>query len=393
MIVIRKKNSAVRIGMLVSLLVMSCSSKPTIEERSRVETVESILGEFERQLDKDVKDDNIQGSLSSAVVKDDKIIWSKAFGYSNRDKKVLADTNTVYRTGSVTKSFTAFLMMTLAEAGTIKLSDPVELYLPEIRNLKGYKEDNKITFAQLASHTSGLNAEPDLRGLDDGPIEAWETKVLAAIPTTASIAKPGERYAYSNIGYSILGLALSRAAHQSYIDLVQQKIFDPLHMDDSYFKFSEDKRATLAQGLEGGPLGAIRTDVTEMELLGRGYKVPTGGIFSTPNDLARFVINNMGFSPLLKKESMDEMQSSKNPDRNSDDRNGYGFSFYRDKQLNLVEKAGGISGYTAKFSFDKDSHYGVVILRNSNWGITDINLRTIVLIRNLNELSKRDHSN
>ncbi|MBA4056583.1 MAG: hypothetical protein C0490_17845, partial [Marivirga sp.] len=74
-------------------------------------SVASIISAFETQIQKDLKDDNIEGSISAAIIKNDEIIWSKAFGYSNSENRTLADTTTIYRTGSISKSFTAFLMM------------------------------------------------------------------------------------------------------------------------------------------------------------------------------------------------------------------------------------------------------------------------------------------
>lgn len=130
-----------------------------------------ILDEFGKQLEKDVRDDNINGSISAAIVKEDKIIWSRAFGTSTVNGSSLANTNTIYRIGSIAKSFTAFLMMLLVQEGAIELDDAVERYFPEIRELEGYSDATKITFRQLASHTAGLIREPKLEKADVGPID------------------------------------------------------------------------------------------------------------------------------------------------------------------------------------------------------------------------------
>jgi CubicO group peptidase (beta-lactamase class C family) len=350
------------------------------------ETIQSVINDFQRQLEIDVRDDNINGSISAAILKDNKIIWSKAFGYTDSDNKIMADTSSIYRVGSITKSFTAFLMMELVEEGKIKLNDPIELYFPEINKLEGYSDSTKITFAQLASHTSGLIREPKLQGADEGPIAEWENKVIASLPMTSFASRPGESFNYSNIGYAILGLALSRAAHEPYVELVEQKIFKPLNMNNTFFILPEKKRAFLAKGLDGGPLGKINTEVPLTEIDGRGYKVPNGGIFSTPNDLAKFIMCNMSYFPLLKSESINLMQAPKNPPNDHNDRYGFGVGLFQEAPFNIVEHAGGVSGYISKFSFDKDSHYGVVVMRNYMWGVTDINLRTLFLLRKLKSL-------
>ncbi len=102
-----------------------------------------IMDEFENQLRKDLKDDDIHGSMSAAIIKKDKMIWAKAFGPSTIQGELLATVDTIYRAGSIAKSFTAFLMMQLVQEGTIELDDPVETYLPEIRELEGYSDSTK----------------------------------------------------------------------------------------------------------------------------------------------------------------------------------------------------------------------------------------------------------
>ena len=95
-----------------------------------------IIEEFEHQLEKNVRDDNINGSISAAIVKQDRVIWARAFGTSHVDTLVPARPDTIYRAGSIAKSFTSFLMMQLVQAGTIELDDPVEKHFPEIRELE-----------------------------------------------------------------------------------------------------------------------------------------------------------------------------------------------------------------------------------------------------------------
>jgi CubicO group peptidase (beta-lactamase class C family) len=152
----------------------------------------SIIDEFENQLKKDVNDDHINGSISAAIVKKNKMIWSEAFGTLNINGHVLANTQTIYRVGSIAKSFTAFLMMQLLQDGLIELDSPVEMHFPEIREVEGYSDSTKITFRQFASHTSGLIREPKLEKADSGPIEEWENKVIQSIPKTSFESKPGE---------------------------------------------------------------------------------------------------------------------------------------------------------------------------------------------------------
>ena len=335
---------------------------------------------------KRLEDDNINGSISAAIVKGDEIIWSKAYGTSDIDNKIMADSITIYRTGSISKSFTAFLMMKLVQEGTIELDEQIEKYLPEISELNGYSDSTKITFLQLASHTSGLIREPNLENAASGPIEEWESKVLQSIPKTSFQSKPGEKYSYSNIGFGILGLTLSRATEKSFIELVKDKIFNPLNMNNSYFIVPHDKLGNLAKGLGGGPLGDLNREKPEKEHIGRGYKVPNGAIYSTPNDLAKFMMANMGYSEMLNKDNLELMQTTKTPEGEWRQNYGLGFSLYQDSTISTVGHGGSVSGYTAKFEFEKESKYGVILMRNYNWGITNLGLRSKILLRKLKNL-------
>jgi CubicO group peptidase (beta-lactamase class C family) len=372
--------------LIISIIGFNCSSN---EDFNEANSLISILNEFDTQLKKDLADDNINGSISAAIVKGNKIIWSKAYGISDIEKNTKADTTTIYRIGSITKSFTAFLMMQLVQEGIIKLNDPIEKYLPEIVGLKGYSDSTKITFLQLASHTSGIVREPDLEKADSGLIDEWETKILLSIPKTSFQSKPGARYSYSNIGFGILGLTLSRAAHKPYIEMVKDKIFKPLKMNNSFFIVPDNKLSNLAKGMNGGPQGKLDMNTPKAEHAGRGYKVPNGGIYSTPNDLAKFMICMMGYSEMLSKDNLGLMQNTRTPKGEWWENYGLGLLLYQDSTITTVGHGGSVSGYTANFIFEKDCQYGVILMRNYNWGITDLELRPLSLLKKLKKLDTK----
>lgn len=146
----------------------------------------AILNDFQNKMQQGLTQG---GSITVAIADKDRLIWAKAFGFSDQDAKVQADTSTIYRIGSITKSFTATVMMKLVEQGVVKLDDPVELYLPEIKNAKGYREDKKITLRQLASHTSGLERDPEGKGAAGGEMAQWEARVLRAPDKKGQLAK------------------------------------------------------------------------------------------------------------------------------------------------------------------------------------------------------------
>jgi CubicO group peptidase (beta-lactamase class C family) len=195
--------------MIGLLLLPACNSAQKTDpiSRSDTSTVQQVIESFKIQLEDEHLKDTV-GSLSAIVFIGNEIAWSGAFGKSDNENRVDAGVSTVYRIGSISKTFTAYLMMLLVQDGTIGLDEPIAKYLPEIRQLK-WKEGmdtSEITFRELASHTGGLAREPGLPDAATGPIGEWENKVLSSIPTTSVIFAPGSKFSYSNIGYGILGL-------------------------------------------------------------------------------------------------------------------------------------------------------------------------------------------
>jgi CubicO group peptidase (beta-lactamase class C family) len=324
---------------------------------------QSLIVQFSREINAALQNDAVNGSLSVAIIKNDKVIWLGAFGYADYGNNRLADTTTIYRIGSITKTFTATLLMQLVEEGKIKLDDPVEKYVPEIQKLNGYKHNGPLTFRELASHTAGLVREPDVRDAKVGSVNDWQHKLIDCIPYTSFKSKPGQQFLYSNIGYAILGLALERVTGEPYLKMIQNRILKPLHMKDTFFELPVNKSDRLALGLYNEK-GTVNTSLPLRELKGRGYRVPNGGLFSTPKDLAKFVMSLMGISPLLSKYSMAEMQQVPNGGHNY----GLGLMLNNNANQNIIGHNGSVPGYTSEYMIDLDSGYAVVFMRNYNVG-------------------------
>ena len=357
---------------LMSISIANAQSKAEIN---------SVIHEFRNQIAQEVTADKNNGSISITILKGDQTLWSGAYGFADFTNGTKADSSKIYRTGSISKTFTAFLMLQLVDEGTIQLSDPIERYLPEIAELEGYADSTKITFHHLASHTSGLIREPKLRNAAAGPIAQWEEKILASIPETSFKTGMDQAYSYSNIGFGILGLALSRAAEQPFMLLVEEKIFKPLNMNNSFWIVPEAKIPDMAVGMQSNAKGQVHV-LADKEHKGRGYKVPNGGIYSTPNDLMKFMNAIMGYGGVLKPESLSAMQASQTPEDNY----GYGLSLFADGEVSTAGHGGSVAGYNCYMAFDKESQYGVILMRNYNRGKTNLGRASRELIRKLKSL-------
>ncbi len=343
--------------------------------------IDEVISEFRSQINKEVEEDKNNGSISITILKGDNLLWSGAYGLADSENNIKANSSHIYRTGSISKTFTAFLMMQLAEEGIIQLNDPVEKYLPEIKGLEGYSDTTKITFHHLASHTSGLIREPNLRNAAAGTIEQWEEKILESIPKTSFKTGMDQAYSYSNIGFGMLGLALSRAAEKSFMQLVEEKIFKPLNMTNSFFIVPENKIPELAIGMQSNGKGQVH-GLASREHSGRGYKVPNGGIYATPDDLMKFMNAIMGYGTLLNQKSLSAMLNGQTPENNY----GYGLSLFKDDQISTAGHGGSVAGYNCYMAFDKESQYGVILMRNYNRGKTNLGRASRDLILKLKSL-------
>lgn len=331
---------------------------------------------FTRQIAADVQADDV-GGITAAVFKGDQVLWARGFGWADPENRVPAGVRTIYRTGSISKSFTAVLMADLIEEGVLGLDDNVVDDLPEVAEFGDAPSGmSPITYRQLASHTAGLIREPELQGAAAGPIEDWGHKILASIPHTRYYTMPGTQYQYSNIAFGVLGYALQRAAGESFIEMTHERIFEPLGMHSSTFIVDEDLSRRLSVGFANRG-DQIDADFPALEHEGRGYKVPNGGVYSTVGDLATFGAAVMGMTEfeLLEPRTRTDVMRRQTPE----DGPGYGLGF----SVNQVElddgstrtfvgHGGSVAGYNAYLVFEPESGYGVVMLRNYNSGETNL---------------------
>lgn len=329
----------------------------------------AALADFEAELAAEV-DSAALGGLTAAVMVGGSMVWERGLGTADRETGRPMAADAVQRAGSITKTVTAAAMMALVDAGRLGLDEAVEAHLPEIRGVSGYDATAPITFRQLASHTSGLDREPEMEGADAGPLADWEAKVLAAIPATRVVARPGSAYAYSNVGYGILGLAVSRAAGRPYMDLVRDLVLEPLGMTASGFLPSP---AVPTGYGNWDPEAEVNTELPAREHEGRGYKVPNGGLYTTAADLLRFAreLTEHGSGAVLSAEARRTMLTVHSPLRIGEN---YGLGLILtpgrvgDPTHMLAWHDGAVAGYSAMVMVHPESGTGIAWLRNYNRG-------------------------
>ena len=345
-----------------------CQALPASAVRG-LETADSLLSaEFAK--------DSI-GSITVGVIAGSQLVWTRSVGFADMKTRRLANRNTVYRIGSITKPFTAVMLMQLVAAGKIQLSDPVERYLPEVRQIASRPPGaSPFTFLQLATMTAGLAREPEEAGsFWTGRVSDWEKKLFAALPHTRYLSFPGTEYSYSNIGYATLGAALARVAGKPYVEWQRSHLLQPLGMERTRFELDPTIEADLAVGYEVRGDGQLDDHTAAQEARdGRGYKVPNGAIFTTVDDLARFVALELGRGPdsVVARSMLDEAFGGLVA-TNRILGTGYGLGFMAMTRggSSYVGHGGSVAGYRAAMYFDRSRRLGVVVFRNVGGGKQD----------------------
>lgn len=291
--------------------------------------------------------------------------WTGSWGKSAQSASEPPTATTVFRAASVTKMFTGLMLLQLAERGRLRLSDPLEEYLPEFGAVRGPNERARPTLVQLATMTAGLPPEVPNPGVNrELPPIDFERSVLAVIPQISFVAEPGVRFAYSNLSYALLGLACSRTAGSAYHEYVTREILKPLGMTQSGFGPTLGAVETLAPGYDLTD-GEIDAATPEKEHRGRGYGLPAGGLYATVHDLGLFARFCMEGNEAVLTSASRELAYDGVVAADRDLNFGEGLSFAALRDLRGRHAAMGhfgiVSGYKCGLVFNRETKKALVV--------------------------------
>lgn len=315
-------------------------------------------------------------SLSIALVHDRDIIYCQALGIADLEQGIPATRGTVYPIASITKVFTATMLVKLAEEGVVTLDSPVEDYLPEYRVRSPYKGTRPTTLRQLAMHTSGLPRDANINFWSDYAAMNWllsggttemqwyapTEEVLASLPQMKLAYPPNSRYSYSNLGMTLLGVALERAAGMSFEGYIRSEVLAPLGMKDSGFRSDVTGHAVLPRGYVYMESGSDPVIAPEWELESAQF---SGGLYSTAEDMARFLslqfqTNTPGGAQIVSADGLRMMHLE-----------SLAWGYVWDPTHKGIEHSGGHLGFHAYVRAYPDLKIGVVALTNSNNPLTE----------------------
>jgi CubicO group peptidase (beta-lactamase class C family) len=261
--------------LLIMLLALIASASPAVsagpEHADQYARLDSFIN---AHMDKH----DIQG-IALAVTSGSKVIYLKGYGTAGKGRPMTPQTPMYI--GSQSKSFTALAVAQLAEQGLIKLSSPVQAYLPWFQ-VADPGASRKITVSHLLHHTSGLSDAGFLTILPDNATNEEAVRALATAKLTAPV---GSKFQYFNLGYSVLAVIIQAASGMSYEEYLQVHILDSLEMARTY----TDPLLASQNGLSQG-YSRLFGFVIPQPQPHHNFEVSAGYIISTAEDMAKYVI-------------------------------------------------------------------------------------------------------
>jgi len=295
---------------------------------------------------------------SVLVAEKGKVIYRKGFGLANMEWEVPNQADTKHRLGSLTKQFTAMLILQFVEEGKLDLNSPITTYLPDYPKETG----DVITIHNLLTHTSGIpnftsfpNYQKDLS------INTYSPEALIKIFADSSLQfKPGEKFSYSNSGYLLLGVIIEKVSGKSYEQILRENILNPLKMNNTGYDHHETILKNRASGYENKYKNADYIDMS--------VPYSAGALYSTVEDLYLWdqaLYNETLLSSktrdLLFKPYIKAMGRSY----------GYGWYVAKDRfgntgdSLIVIGHSGGINGFNTSIQRIPSDKNLIVLLNNT----------------------------
>jgi D-alanyl-D-alanine carboxypeptidase len=211
------------------------------------------------------------------VTRDGQVIYRKAIGLRDLDRKLAARVDTHYEIGSITKQFTAAAILQLKEAGKLNIDEKVSAYLPDVPHA------GEITLRQLLTHTSGIPDYFELKNDADYTKPTTFAEIMKLVADKPLDFAPGSQASYSNTGYMILGRIIEVISHESYHQYRLEHLLKPAGMTHSYIVPDEASLATMARGYRRVN-GKLEPGLTIHE----SYSWSAGDIVSTVDDVEKW---------------------------------------------------------------------------------------------------------
>lgn len=331
----------------------------------RVDNIETI----EKKIPVLMKKYNIPG-VAVGIIENGEIVSENGYGYSDKSRNLLVDTETIFQVGSISKTLTAWGCMKLVEEGIIDLDQPVNNYLSRWKIQSQEYDGNKVTTRMLLSHTAGLSLHGYSGFMPSGTLPSLEESLNGNTNGCGSvylIEQPGSKYIYSGGGYTVLQLLIEETTQCTFSEYMRNEIFIPLNMKSSTFESDEisSNNRAVAYNWWGNELPNYRFTAKA-----------AAGLFTNLEDMLTFLNININ-KPIAEKEGVLSQKTIETMFHSVPVTNGvYGLG-YKTKELNnetkIIMHSGMNEGWKAQFIIVPNQNSGIVICTNSDRGMDFIN--------------------
>ncbi|WP_255478791.1 serine hydrolase [Rufibacter sp. XAAS-G3-1] len=297
--------------------------------------------------------------MGVAVAKKGEIIFERGYGEADAEMGITAGPETVYKIGSLTKQFTAAIILRLVEAGKVSLEDSITKFLPD------YPTQGKhVTIRHLLNHTSGIKA---FRALTEENrqrlrIDLSYAEMVELFGKQPLAFQPGEKYEYNNMAYYLLGEIISRVTGMPYADYVERELLQPLNLNNTVYCHDQRVIPNRAEGYEYEKGKLINARFVSMQVAGAA-----GALCSTLGDLIRWT-HLLHAGKVVSPASLRQMISP--TVLASGDTVGYGYGLQLDELGGhpQIFHSGGANGFVSALVHFPADGLTIAVLVNSNKG-------------------------
>ena len=307
--------------------------------------------------------------MSVAIVKDQQLVWSKGYGFSDLKKKIPATPETVYGISSITKLFTSIAIMQLHEQGKLRLDDSLSSILPDVHIRQQFTDSGPITIGSLLTHSSGLPRESDFPYWSPPDFHAPSlAQVHEKLEQQETLYPASTYFQYSNLGMILLGEVIEKLSGKPYEVYIEENILKPLQLTSTYSKLPEELWGNkLATGYSSLNRAGSREIVPRYE---SGAVQPAAGYSSNVLDLARFAswqfrLLSNGGKEILKAGTLKDMHRVHWVDPDWALHWGLGFMVFQNNGSTLTGHVGTSPGYRSIILMDPHEKLAVIVLINT----------------------------
>ncbi|MDB6024581.1 MAG: Beta-lactamase [Verrucomicrobiales bacterium] len=316
-------------------------------------TLSTALADKVDRLIKEEMDKHEIPGLALVVIKGGKQIKTAGYGFANLETKTPATKDTVFEIGSVTKQFTAAAIMILVQEGKLSVDDKISQHL---KNTPKIWSD--ITVRHLLTHTSGIKTYTGLDGYELSK-HLTQEQFIGQIGALALDSKPGDKYAYCNTGFNLLGFIIENLSGKKYMDFLGERIFGPLEMTSTTNREPSiivPNRADGYERVKGGRWINRDSELTDI--------FSAGAIISTVGDMAKWDAS-LNTDKILTQASKQQMWTAHKLNDGSTKYYGFAWRLEPMDGHKKIAHTGSTSGFTASFSRFPDDKMSIIVLCNS----------------------------